>query len=249
MSLDACGSALLGVLDLFTDFFELGFGGDNVVGDLGAVALGSHGVELAEEFLEEEVEAASSRGGSIEIGAELLHVAGGAGELLRDVCAVGEKGDFFDKAFVIEWQGKSGVLQALTQNAALMLGDGGGFSADGVEKGLDGAETGLNIGTQAVTFGGAHGGELLQRGGEGFLDGWPGVLGRSLGLGDGKNAGDAGDISDGNLSRDFQPGGEILHGLEILGGEGVIHLNSFWGRVCGGFLTNGDVHSAARDGG
>lgn len=130
----------LGVLDLLADFFEFGFGGDDVVGDFGVVALGAHGVELAEEFLEEEIQAAAGGGAAGEVGAELLHVAGGAGEFFGDVGTVCEEGDFFDEALVIQREGESGVFEALAEYFALVLGDGGGFGADGFEQGFDGCE-------------------------------------------------------------------------------------------------------------
>ena len=72
---------LLDVLDLFADFFELGFCGYDVVGDFGVVGFGADGVELAVELLAEKVEgAADGVGGGEEFG-ELLKVGGEAGEL------------------------------------------------------------------------------------------------------------------------------------------------------------------------
>ena len=57
----------LDVLDLLADFFQLGFGFDDGLGDGGVVGFGPDGVELAEEFLAEEVEGAAGGVGGIEV--------------------------------------------------------------------------------------------------------------------------------------------------------------------------------------
>ncbi len=121
-------------MHLLADFFELGLRGHDVVGNLRVVALGAHGVELAEELLQQEIEAATGGGVGIEVGAELLHMASGAGEFLGDVRAVGKEGDFFDQALVIQRQREAGILQTLAQHLALMFRDGGSLCTDRVQQ-------------------------------------------------------------------------------------------------------------------
>ena len=48
--------SLFNILDLFADFFEFCFCGDDVMGDFGVIGFGANGVEFTVEFLAEKVE-------------------------------------------------------------------------------------------------------------------------------------------------------------------------------------------------
>ena len=86
---------------------------DDGLGDRGIIGLGTDGVELAKEFLTEEIQSAALRIGRVEIFTEFIKMRVQACKLLTDVAAVGEEGDFPDDAVVIGIEIESGITQAL----------------------------------------------------------------------------------------------------------------------------------------
>ena len=103
----------LDVLDLLTDFFDLGFCFDDCLGDGGVVRFRADGVELAGEFLAEEIEGAAGWLGGTEVFSEFREVRMKAGDFLADVAAVREKGNFLGDAFVCRVEFEAGVAEAL----------------------------------------------------------------------------------------------------------------------------------------
>src|SRR5688500_12248802 len=81
------------VLRLLAHAADRGLHDDDELRELGVGALGADGVRLARHLLEEEVEGLAGVAASVEERLRLIEVAREAGDLLRDVGAIGEQGD------------------------------------------------------------------------------------------------------------------------------------------------------------
>ena len=110
------------------------------MGNGGVVCLRCDGVELAEKFLGEEVEFAAYGFVSSEVGGELGKMAVEAGEFFRDVGALGEDGDLFGDAIVINGGVDSGFCESRVEAGAVSCDDVGGEFGDAGGNILEGSE-------------------------------------------------------------------------------------------------------------
>ena len=78
-------NCLLKVQDLFTDFLELGFAGDNVLRNTGIIRFRAERVQLTKNFLGDELEGAPDRLVLAEMMSELGQVAFEPREFFGDV--------------------------------------------------------------------------------------------------------------------------------------------------------------------
>src|SRR5205807_2675944 len=82
---------LFDVEGLLAQALQLGLDLDHPGGDAGVLRLRADGIDLAVDFLEQELQPAARGRAGFQERAELREVAGQAGQLLADVDAVGEE--------------------------------------------------------------------------------------------------------------------------------------------------------------
>ena len=114
---------LLHVLDLLTHALEFVFEIDDDARDFDVVRLAADRVDLAADFLQEELRLAPDGLVARDESGELLEMAAQSRKLLRDVDAVGEKRDLLQHTLVVEIEFESCVAQAQQQSLAVNLYD------------------------------------------------------------------------------------------------------------------------------
>ncbi len=102
-------SQLFNILNLLADFFELGFGIHDELGEGGVVGFGPDRIKLPIELLAEEVKWTSYRFIEGEVFAEFFKVGTESGNLLGDITLIGEETNFLHHSVVIEINLKAGL--------------------------------------------------------------------------------------------------------------------------------------------
>src|SRR2546423_6428207 len=93
---------LLKVLDLFANFFELGFAEHDPLRNRGVVRFCAEGVQFAKNFLGNEFERAADRFVAAKMMRELGEMTFHSRELFRNVRAIGKERHFFHQALVLD---------------------------------------------------------------------------------------------------------------------------------------------------
>src|SRR2546430_17736128 len=92
---------LLKVLNLFADFFQLGFANHDPLGDGGVVRFGAESVQFAKDFLGDELERSADRFVPPKMMRELSEMTFHASQFFGNVRAIGEEGNFSHQTLVL----------------------------------------------------------------------------------------------------------------------------------------------------
>src|SRR5581483_131962 len=156
----------LDVRDLLAHLLDLELDLEDAGDERGVVALGRHGVRLAEQLLREELElAADGLAVRVERGAELRDVAAEALELLRDVRAVREERELAREVGLGERDVRAleELLDAGAELLALILDRRLDATLDGLSELEDPRGERLEVGRDPAPLLAAHLEELLER--------------------------------------------------------------------------------------
>src|SRR5438105_9703118 len=121
---------LLKVLNLFADFFQLGFADNDALRNRSIVCLGAESVQFAKNFLGNELEGASDRFVSPKVMRELSEMTFHAGQLFGNVRAIGEESNFSHQTLVLRGNGKTSFMNAFQKCGPIFSHDIGMQSAD-----------------------------------------------------------------------------------------------------------------------
>src|SRR5688500_14861018 len=157
---------LLKILNLLANLLQGGLGRQRRLAHVEIVGLGAHGVHLAIQLLQQEVELAAERAAFVEEKRELRQMCAQAGELLRDVGLVRPDGRFGEQARVVDRR----VVQERAQPVAqpFLLARSGGRRARGHGRHVRGKVRvqAAQLLLEALALGGAAGHQLVERAGE-----------------------------------------------------------------------------------
>src|SRR5947209_9774754 len=112
---------LLKVLNLFSDFLELGLAGDNPLRNSCVVRFGAERVQLSENLLGDEFQSSANRFVASQMMGKLGQVALGPGQFFRNIGPVGKKRDLFEQAFVVTGDRQTGFLNSVQQGGPVFL--------------------------------------------------------------------------------------------------------------------------------